>query len=529
MRGLIQEKLGRLMLLTLILLAVQSGSAYGYPDFVGYVNDYAHLLSAPQASALNQELRDFDNRTTIELAVVTVNSIGSENPQDYAVNLANYWGIGKRDKNNGIIFLVAMESHDIWIEVGPGLSDRFINSRVQSIVDNVIIPQFRSDRPDLGVISGVNSIIGHFSSPSPSQAELVLVSLSQNGDIEIVLRLIGFVAFLAILVLSIKFGVNRWWQAKKNIARIKEFKNSISELVDREINAIEALKDLKANYAPAIWKYAEEEFSQVDHEMLELELSRAEEISNKGITHARAAQSQINELEGSFEKAQRDVDAPINKLREVKSAQQDCAAILAGLDASFSQAEKEITGSQVSMATSMNLETARYNYQTASSVSKQPANTVDFIVLLNNLIKIRDTVEQISKDAVRDRAIAEKIQGQEPDELLAKMKQTLDSAEKSSDVAQADLKAAKSEYDKAQEYRSGRMNTIDLYLIMMRINHNIEQGHQNHLKAVEARRKAEALAKEKATAVHFTGFGSSGSRSFGGGRMGGGSHGGGKW
>ena len=118
MREKISGKICRFMLLMPILLAFQSVSASDYPDFVGYVNDYAHLLSAPQASTLNQELRDFDNRTTIEVAVVTIDSIGSEKPQDYAVNLANYWGVGKRDKNNGIIFLVAMKSHDIWIEVG---------------------------------------------------------------------------------------------------------------------------------------------------------------------------------------------------------------------------------------------------------------------------------------------------------------------------------------------------------------------------------------------------------------------------
>ena len=83
----ISEKICRFTLIIVILLAVQSGSASDYPDFVGYVNDYAHLLSAPQASALNRELRDFDNRTTIEVAVVTVDSIGSESPQDYATNI----------------------------------------------------------------------------------------------------------------------------------------------------------------------------------------------------------------------------------------------------------------------------------------------------------------------------------------------------------------------------------------------------------------------------------------------------------
>jgi hypothetical protein len=197
------------------------------------------------------------------------------------------------------------------------------------------------------------------------------------------------------------------------------------------------------------------------------------------------------------------------------------------------QAEKETTGEQISMATRMNLEAARYVHQEASSLAEQPAGTVDWIVLLGKLVKVREDIEQVSKDTVRDRAIAEKIQGQDPDELLVKMKQTLEAAEKSLGplgAAKQDLKAARAEYDLAQEYRAGRMNTIDLYLIMSRINSNIEHGHQHHQKAVEEARKVEkARSQERATAVHHTGFGGSGSRSFGGGRMGGGSHGGGKW
>jgi hypothetical protein len=192
------------------------------------------------------------------------------------------------------------------------------------------------------------------------------------------------------------------------------------------------------------------------------------------------------------------------------------------------QAEKETMGDQISMATRMDLGGALHAYQEASSLAKQPADTVDWIVLLDRVVKVRETVEQVSKDAVRDRTIAEKIQGQDPADLLAKMKQTLDTAEKTlgtSSAAKEDLKAARAEYDRAQEYRSGRLNTIDLYLIMTRINSNVEQGHNHQEKAAEL---AKARARERATAVHHTGFGSSGSRSFGGGRMGGGSHGGGR-
>lgn len=530
----ISEKICRFATLMMIFLAFQSGSASEYPDFVGYVNDYAHILSAPQASSLNQELRDFDNRTTIEVAVVTVNSIGSESPQDYAINIANYWGVGKRDKNNGIILLVAMQSHDISIEVGSGLSGQFSDRQVQQIVDNVIIPQFRASRPDLGVINAVRSIISHFGISGTSQTvPIVATSQDQNLGNPNFFRLAAYVLLLVLLSALSVLGITRWSQAKKNNARINDFKKMLDGLVDREAAAFEALKELKANYVPSIWQSAEEAFSHVDHESLELELLNAERTSRRGLISANATKYQINQMESSFEKALGNVEVPISRLAEAKSAQQDCAAILAGLDAAFLQAEKETMGDQISMDTRLNLGTARHIYQEALSLTKQPANTVDWIVLLDRLVKLRETIEQVSKDAVRDQAIAEKMAGQDPDELLAKMKQTLESAEKTlgnSNVAKWDLKAARDKFDRAQEYRSGRLNTIDLYLIMTSINSNVEQAHQHHKKAVEeARLVAEARAQERATAAHHTGFGSSGSGSFGGGRMGGGSHGGGKW
>jgi uncharacterized membrane protein YgcG len=530
----ISEKICRFTLIIVILLAVQSGSASDYPDFVGYVNDYAHLLSAPQASALNQELRDFDNRTTIEVAVVTVNSIGSENPQDYAVNLANYWGVGKRDKNNGIIFLVAMQSHDIWIEVGSGLSGQFSDSQVQQIVDNVIIPQFRTDRPDLGVINGVHSIISHFGdSSTPKNGPISSTfhdSTSQDSTSQDRERKTAVVLLVLFGILSV-FGVTRWSQAKKNNEKIIDLKKLLNDLVDREAASLEALKDLKANYVQSIWQSAEEAFSRVDHESLELELLNAERTSRSGMIKAGAARSQIDVLENKFKVAQENIEVPISRLAEAKRAQQECAAILAGLDAAFLQAEKESVAGEISMATRLNLEVARHNHQEALSQSKQSMNEVDWITLYSRQLKILEDVEQVSKDAVRDRAIAEKIAGQDPDELMAKMEKTLSEAEKDlgkSSVAQEDLQAARAEYERTHEYSSGRMNTIDLYLIMTRINSNIEQGHQHHMDAVEkVRQMAEARAREKATAVHHNGFGSSGSRSLGGGRMGGGSHGGG--
>jgi uncharacterized membrane protein YgcG len=532
------KRMCRLALLVMILISSQSANILAYPDYVGYVNDYAHLLSAPQASSLNQELRDFDNRTTIEVAVVTVDSIGGESPQDYAVNIANYWGVGKRDKDNGIIFLVAMDSHDIWIEVGPGLASQFTNRQVQQIVDNVIIPRFQAGQPDQGIIEGVHSIIRHFDSigatstmpitePSPSTPITTpLPRADGNGSSNSIWSL---AAILVIACLGGIFGFRFYRQskAKKNETRLVESRKLFDEMVGKESAAIDALKELKGNYAPSIWKKVEESFNAVDTDKLELGLLEAERVSKQGWSSASKAQSLIDEWENNMESALKAIDAVPEKLAEVKSAQQKSATILAGLEAAFLHADRETAGNDISIATRKDLEKARQIYRDSSSMASQPANTVDWIMLLDQLTKLEEAVEKVSKDAARDKGIAQRIQGQDPDDMLAKMKQMLDDAEEKlgkSDEAREDLDAARENYARARGYRSGDLNAIDLYIIMMALNNNVSQGYRHQEVAVER-----ARSRQTATAVHHTGFGRSGSGSFGGGRMGGGSRGGGKW
>ncbi len=537
-----------LLLLTLILFACQGASTSAYPDYVGYVNDYAHLLSASQASALNQELRDFDNRTTIEVAVVTVNSLEGESPQDYATNIGNYWGVGKRDKNNGIVFLVATDSHDIWIEVGPGLSSQFTSSQVQQIVDNVVIPDFRAGRSDQGIIDGVHSIINHFEStgvssgtPTTSPSPITPVTVPSpgapitspppgKGSSGIFGSLWTYAAIFIIACVGVfaVFRNRRQSQTKKNETRLIEDRKLLNEMVNKESAALNALKELKANYAQSVWNKVEEAFSAVDPDKLELGLLEAERVSKQGWNSASKAQSLIDEWERNMHSALNTVDSVPKKLAEVKSAQQKSAAILAGLGAAFDQAERETAGNDISMATRKDLEKARQVYKESSSLAQQPANTVDWIVLLSQLTDLDAAVEKVSKDAARDKGIAERIQGQDPDEMLAKMKQMLDAAEEKlgrSEEAQEDMEAARENYARTRGYRSGDLNAIDLYLIMMAMNNNVSQGYRHQEMAVARARQAASAP----TAVHHTGFGSSGSGSFGGGRMGGGSHGGGKW
>ncbi len=487
MSGYFREKICSIIFL-IILLSALNVSAADYPEFVGYVNDYAKILSAPQASSLNQELRDFDNRTTIELAVVTVDSIGRESPQDYAVNIANYWGVGKRGKDNGIIFLVAMESHDIWIESGSGLSEQISDSQIQEIVDDVIIPQFRASRPDAGVIDGARSIISHFDdysqagldtaegiSSQPAPQPLPQNSGTGNSDF---FGLAKYALLIVLLGFFIVLGIQRQSLTRKNNAKIDDLKKMLDELVDREAASLEALKELKANYVPSVWKSAEEAFNLVDHSHIELELSKARKTAKRGLIYAESAESQISDLDETLKRALANADEPYRRLDYARNARQKCPAILAGLEAAFPAAEREIAGGMISMATRMNLEAARHNYQEALALMGQPEKTVDWIALYETLGKVQGAVAQASQDAVRDRAIAEKIRGQDPDEMLAKMKRTLDEAERTMKplgAANGELNVARRNMTRLQ-YHSVKDNAIDYYLIMDRMNTKIVQG-----------------------------------------------------
>lgn len=536
----------RFTLSIIVLFSVSCALAQDYPDFVGYVNDYAHLLSAPQASSLNQELRDFDNQTTIELAVVTVNSIDGEDPQSYAADLANFWGIGKRDKDNGIILLVAMESHDIWIETGPGLAGEISDRQVQRIVDDIIVPQFRAGRSDQGIIDGTRALIDHFEGSAPSPAGIPAPaaperpappsSQSQEGEDRSIIIWIAAAVAALIALPGAFFGITnpRRAQAKKNKAQLERIRRELDGMIGSSTAAIEALKDLKANYVLPVWKSAEEGFSSVDLDKLELDYIGAERASDRGWINAPAAQELIDDLDKSCKIAKKSISLPGERLAETKKAQREYQSRLAGLDQAFKQAENEIAGAQISMTTMMELEKAKQLYREAKDMADESPETVDWIVLRDRIQMAEEAVRQVSQNAARDKAIAAKIQGQDPEEMLAKIKESLENAEKDlgdSYSAWPDLEASREEYERAREYRSGNINTIDLYIILESIGRHVKHGHQSRQKEMEiARQRAEEMrAQERATSVRHNGFGESGSDSFGGGSMGGGSSGGGKW
>lgn len=106
-------------------------------------------------------LVQLEKDTTAEVAVVTINTIEGQNIDDYANKLFNKWGIGKKDKNNGILFLIDLGDRKTRIEVGYGLESVITDEVAQNILDNKVLPQFTIQNYENGILNGTQAIEEH--------------------------------------------------------------------------------------------------------------------------------------------------------------------------------------------------------------------------------------------------------------------------------------------------------------------------------------------------------------------------------
>jgi len=90
---------------------------FKFPDYIGYVNDFEKIFTVEQISELNDIIKNHEKKTTNEIAIVSISSYEPyETLFDYSFDLAYYWGIGKKDKNNGIVIVFGKQIRQIRIQ-----------------------------------------------------------------------------------------------------------------------------------------------------------------------------------------------------------------------------------------------------------------------------------------------------------------------------------------------------------------------------------------------------------------------------
>ncbi len=145
--------------LSLFLVSCSSGKVAEIPEPVGYVNDFAGMISSEDENELESILIQYENQTNNEIVVVTVESLGDKSIEEYSIALAEKWKVGKEDEDNGVIILVAEEEKKIRIEVGYGLEGLLTDAEAKLIIDREMTPSFKEEEFAVGIALGAWAIM----------------------------------------------------------------------------------------------------------------------------------------------------------------------------------------------------------------------------------------------------------------------------------------------------------------------------------------------------------------------------------
>jgi uncharacterized protein len=126
----------------------------------GWVTDQAEILKPETETQLNQTLAQLEAKNGAEMAVVTVpETAPAASPKEFATKLFNYWGIGKKGKDNGVLFLISVKDRRVEIETGYGVEGILPDAKVGNIIETQITPRFKQRDFDGGTLAGTRAIV----------------------------------------------------------------------------------------------------------------------------------------------------------------------------------------------------------------------------------------------------------------------------------------------------------------------------------------------------------------------------------
>lgn len=129
------------------------------PANLFFVNDFAAVLTESDADAMYKKGVALQEATTAQVVAVTVDGLEGTPIEEYALNLAREWGVGDKDKNNGVVILLSENDREIYIAVGYGLEGALPDSKTGRIIDTYGMSYFSNDNFSAGLFSVYDAIV----------------------------------------------------------------------------------------------------------------------------------------------------------------------------------------------------------------------------------------------------------------------------------------------------------------------------------------------------------------------------------
>ncbi len=141
------------------LFVTMAAAGPTFAPLSGRVVDNAGLLGSQTHSDLTAQLKAHEDSTGNQIVFTSVPDLQGYDIETFGYQLARHWGIGEKDKSNGVVLIVARKERKIRIEVGYGLEGLVTDATSANIIHMIIKPEFKKGNFDQGIQSGVSAIV----------------------------------------------------------------------------------------------------------------------------------------------------------------------------------------------------------------------------------------------------------------------------------------------------------------------------------------------------------------------------------
>ncbi len=146
------------------LISCYTESKQSFPET--FVLDQENVLSELEERTLDSILRLHERRTTNEIRIITSRTLeGHDNEVLYATAKGNEIGVGKKEKNNGVVLFFSASLHKTAIATGRGTENFLSDEMAKTIIDSVMLPHFKQGEWFKGLLDGTNTVIEYLERP----------------------------------------------------------------------------------------------------------------------------------------------------------------------------------------------------------------------------------------------------------------------------------------------------------------------------------------------------------------------------
>ncbi len=194
-------------ILFILLLSVQIVGAVDYPQLTEHVTDNANIIDNEYKQKIIELADNIEKNTTVEIAILTIESLEGDTPENYAINTFRKSGVGKKDKNNGLLILVSKNDRKYRFEVGYGLEGTIPDAMKVPIGDKIITPNFKNGDYGKGIYESMIVIDALIT----NNTEVISKYGLNQTETDIPVWLIILIIFIIIIIVIALLAVSNGW------------------------------------------------------------------------------------------------------------------------------------------------------------------------------------------------------------------------------------------------------------------------------------------------------------------------------